>query len=164
MPLRWHADGFACLAWPEVGAEYTDRRAAFLRRVFEAAERIRLHTQDVRIEQWQCDLRVADSRVTIRRSLEGPERFRLLAELLVPDSEAVFACALRAGARSVVPSVLALRGACAGSLVDPFGNAWNVGRLVADSGADERCGADRGPTCVQSASAEAGAAWLLSPR
>ncbi len=164
MPLRWLSDGFACLAWPEIGAEHPDRRAAFLTRVFEAAERIRLHAQEGRTAQWQCELRVADSRVIIRRSREGPERSRLLAQLLVPDSEAVFACALRAGASSVVPSEYARHGTCAGTLIDPFGNAWSIAKLVEESSAGEGRSSVRGKPDQQPGSVQASATWLLLPR
>jgi PhnB protein len=128
MLLRSTADeSFSAL--PESDPEYLDRRGDFLKRVFEAAEKIRLQMQDGTIGPWQCELRIGDSRVSIGQSQDGAGPRRLLAHMLVPDTEVVFACALQAGATEVMSSDGSLTGTRGGSLIDPFGNAWSIATL-----------------------------------
>jgi PhnB protein len=128
LALRSLSDGPGS-SLPELGVECVDRRDPFLRRVFEAAEKIRLHMQEGTIAQWQCELRIGDSHVSIGQSLEGPEPRRLLAQLFVADSAAVFARAVEAGAKAVVSVDDPLLGASIGRLIDPFGNVWIIRAL-----------------------------------
>jgi PhnB protein len=128
MPLRSLSEGLDT-ARVEICVDRTGIRADFLMRVFEAAERIRLHMRDDKSAEWHCELRIGDSRVRIGQTVAAAEPLRLLAQLFVPDSEAVFACAARAGARVVMPLDCARFGTRRGSLIDSFGNAWLIAAL-----------------------------------
>ena len=110
----------------DMDVERADLRGDFLRRVFGAAERIRLHMELGTAVHCQCELRIGDSVVHIFQSSEGPPPCPLLGQLIVRDSEAMFARAMEAGACAVVEINDTLLGTRAGRLIDPFGNAWTI--------------------------------------
>jgi uncharacterized glyoxalase superfamily protein PhnB len=110
----------------EIDAGCPDLRGDFLRRVFEAAERIRLHVELGTAAQFQCELWIGDSVVRIAQSAEGPPPCPLLGHLIVRDSDAMFARAVEVGASAVVPIDDTRSGRRGRRLIDPFGNGWII--------------------------------------
>jgi uncharacterized glyoxalase superfamily protein PhnB len=94
----------------------------FLKRVFEAAQRIRLHVELGTTNHWQCELRIGDTLVRIVQTSERPP-CTLLGQLIVRDSDAMFTRAVEAGACAVVPNNDASPDR---RVIDPFGTTWVV--------------------------------------
>lgn len=95
----------------------------FLKRVFDAAQRIRLHAELETTVHWQCEMYIGDSLVRIVRTSEGPPTGPLLGHLIVGDSDAMLARAVEAGASAVLPGNDLFPDK---HLIDPFGNVWVV--------------------------------------
>jgi PhnB protein len=114
--------------WLPVG----DPRAAiaFYRAAFGAAERYRLEGDGGTVEVAQIAVGAAD--IWLQREPGAPSTVRPGAGrliLTVADPDAVFACALAAGATEVFP-VGEGHGWRLGRLIDPFGHEWEVGRRL----------------------------------
>jgi uncharacterized glyoxalase superfamily protein PhnB len=107
----------------DIDSERPRRPVDFLKRVFEAAQRIRLHVELGTTNHWQCELRVGDTLVRIVNTSEGPPPCLLLGQLIVRDSDAMFARAVKAGACVVVPNNDA---SLDRRVIDPFGTTWVV--------------------------------------
>jgi PhnB protein len=107
----------------EIDSERAGLPVDFLKRVFEAAQRIRLHEELGSSNHWQCELRVGDTLVRIVKTSEGPPPCLLLGQLIVRDSDAMFARAVKAGACVVVPNNDA---SLDRRVIDPFGTTWVV--------------------------------------
>lgn len=109
-----------------------DPRAAiaFYRAAFGAVERYRLEGEGGAVEVAQVAAGAAD--IWLQREPDAartgrPGAGRLI--LTVADPDAVFACALAAGATEVFP-VAEGHGWRLGRLIDPFGHEWEVGRRL----------------------------------
>jgi len=109
-----------------------DPRAAiaFYRAAFGAVERYRLEGEGGAVEVAQVAAGAAD--IWLQREPDAartgrPGAGRLI--LTVADPDAVFACALAAGATEVFP-VGEGHGWRLGRLIDPFGHEWEVGRRL----------------------------------
>ena len=126
MKFRHYLEGLHAPT-PPVMCERTDRLVNLLERAFEAAEKIRL-TRQVGATM-HIELRIGESRISIAQPAEGWPAHSLLARLAVPDSDAVFARALEAGATEVTPMTDRVRGGREGRIVDPFGNVWTIATM-----------------------------------
>jgi len=109
-----------------------DPRAAiaFYRAAFGAVERYRLEGEGGAVEVAQVAAGAAD--IWLQREPDAartgrPGAGRLI--LTVADPDAVFACALAAGATEVFPVGVG-HGWRLGRLIDPFGHEWEVGRRL----------------------------------
>jgi PhnB protein len=61
--------------------------------------------------------------------MEGWMLHPLLAQIHVADSDAVFARAIGAGAKEIMPMTDMFFGAREGRVLDPFGNTWTISTL-----------------------------------
>jgi PhnB protein len=103
---------------------------AFYRAAFGAVERYRLEGDGGTVEVAQVAAGAADIWLQREPDAAGtgcPGAGRLI--LTVADPDAVFACALAAGASEVFP-VGEGHGWRLGRLIDPFGHEWEVGRRL----------------------------------
>ena len=86
---------------PNTIVDDVDEAIAFYQKVFGAEEVMRLRTPDGRTVH--CELQVGDSRLNLAGAMDGWPAHPLLAQLFVPDSDAVFDLAVKAGAKVVAP-------------------------------------------------------------
>jgi uncharacterized glyoxalase superfamily protein PhnB len=92
-----------------------------------------------------CELRIGDSVVMLADQMDmGPLRTpaqlgasTVSLTLFVPDADAVFAQAARAGATVVMPLQDMFWGDRWGTLKDPFGHVWSIGTHKEDVPPDE---------------------------
>jgi len=96
----------------------------FYKRVFGAQEKVRLTTPNGKVVH--CELQIGDSRLNLAEAMEGWPLHGLLAQVYVPDSDSVFARAIEAGAKEVMPVTDMFFGAREGRVLDPFGNTWTI--------------------------------------
>jgi PhnB protein len=116
---------YALAPWLSVNGSL--RALSFYKEAFEAVENYRLDIPDGVIamlsihgaEFWIAD---ASSEYDMNH---GGGIVRMI--LMVPDPDAVFSLAIRAGSRSIYP-VAEQHGWRVGRLVDPFGHHWEIGR------------------------------------
>lgn len=78
-----------------------DATVSFYKRAFGAEEILRLSTPDGKVVH--CELKFGDSRVNLGESMDGWPEHTLLAQMFVADSDAVFAQAVKKGAKALSP-------------------------------------------------------------
>jgi len=126
MSVHFIPEGFHTIT-PNTIVENAAEAIAFYQRVFDAKEKVRLTMPGGKIVH--CELQIGDSRVNLAEAMEGWPLHALLAQIYVPDSDAVFARALGAGAKEVMPVSDMFFGAREGRVLDPFGNTWTISTL-----------------------------------
>jgi PhnB protein len=92
--------GFHTIA-PNIIVKSADAAVSFYKRAFGAEEILRLSTPDGKVVR--CELKFGDSRVNLGKSMDGWPEHKLLAQIFVADSDAVFAQAVMAGAKALSP-------------------------------------------------------------
>ena len=110
----------------------------FYVRAFGAIEQFRLHMPDGKIIH-AC-VQIGDSQLFLVDAMPeygalGPDVLKgtpVTIHLQVPDADAVFACALAAGATVAMPLADQFWGDRYGKLTDPFGHHWSVATHVRD--------------------------------
>jgi PhnB protein len=122
--------------WHTVTPAITVRNAAaaidFYKRVFEAEELTRMTSPDGKVAH--CELKIGDSMIMLNDEFphgnaQSPETLGGTAGglmLYVPDVDAVFDRAVKAGAQSRQPVADMFWGDRYGNLVDPFGQVWAI--------------------------------------
>jgi len=126
MSVHFIPEGFHTIT-PNTIVENAAEAIDFYQRVFDAKEKVRLTMPGGKIVH--CELQIGDSRVNLADAMEGWPLHALLAQIYVPDSDAVFARALGAGAKQVMPVSDMFFGAREGRVLDPFGNTWTISTL-----------------------------------
>lgn len=104
---------------PNTIVENAAQAIEFYTRVFDAREKARLTMPDGKIVH--AELQIGDSRLNLAEVMDGWPLHALLAQLYVEDSDAVFARAIAAGAKEIVPLTDMFFGAREGRVLDPFG-------------------------------------------
>jgi PhnB protein len=79
-----------------------------------------------------CSVQIGDSKINIGESMEGWPEQPLLAQVYVPDSDAVFALAIKEGAKELSPVSDTFFGFREGRVLDPFGNTWTISTQKAE--------------------------------
>jgi PhnB protein len=115
--------GFHTIA-PNIIVESVDAAVSFYKRAFGAEEILRLSMPDGKVVH--CELKFGDSRVNLGESMEGWPEHTLLAQIFVADSDAVFAQAVKAGAKALSPMTDMFFGTREGRVLDPFGSTWTI--------------------------------------
>lgn len=126
MSVHFIPEGFHTIT-PNTIVENAAEAIDFYQRVFDAKEKVRLTLPNGKVVH--CELQIGDSRVNLAEAMEGWPLHALLAQIYVPDSDAVFARALGAGAKEVMPVSDMFFGAREGRVLDPFGNTWTISTL-----------------------------------
>jgi PhnB protein len=116
-------EGFHTIT-PNIIVEDAKKAIEFLRAAFRAEEVARLTLPDGKIVH--CELQIGDSRLNLAEPMEGWPARGLLAQLHVANSDEVFARAIAAGAKEVMPMTDMFFGSREGRVSDPFGNTWTI--------------------------------------
>jgi PhnB protein len=119
-------DGFHTIT-PNAIVTDAAQAITYYKLVFGAQEKARLTLPDGKIVH--CELEIGDSRFNLAEAMEGWMLHPLLAQIYVADSDAVFARAIGAGAKEVMPVTDMFFGAREGRVLDPFGNTWTISTL-----------------------------------
>ena len=109
---------------PNIIVKSVDAAVSFYKRAFGAEEILRLSMPDGKVVH--CELKFGDSRVNLGESMEGWPEHNLLAQIFVADSDAVFAQAVKAGAKELSPMTDMFFGSHEGRVLDPFGSTWTI--------------------------------------
>lgn len=96
----------------------------FYKRAFGAREVMRLPMPDGGVGH--AELKIGDSIIMLASGGEQWPGTSSLTCLYVEDCDAVFACALEAGAKVLEPVADKFYGDRAGSIEDPFGQRWSI--------------------------------------
>ena len=109
----------------------------FYKRAFGAEEVVRMPTRDGRV--MHAEIRIGDSMVMLADSLPefggskpAPEGVGPALHLYVPDADAAFERAVKAGCKPAMPPTDMFWGDRFGKVVDPFGLAWTIAHHVRD--------------------------------
>jgi PhnB protein len=119
------------------------RAIAFYQEAFGATELYRMPSPDGRIGH--AEIQIGDSRIMLadehpEMGFVGPQtRGGTTVSLMVyvENVDAVFARALKAGAKEQRPVADQFYGDRTGSLEDPFGHVWHIGTHIEDVSAEE---------------------------
>lgn len=129
MPAKPIPDGFHTVT-PYLNVEGADAFISFLQQVFDAEQLFRMDAPDGTIGHAQ--VRIGDSIVMIsEKCAEWPASPGSLY-LYVPDTDAVYAKALDAGATSVMAPADQFYGDRNAGVRDPYGNVWWIGTHIED--------------------------------
>lgn len=107
------------------------RALEFYKKAFNATETVRLEGPDGKI--MHAEMRIGDSNMMLGEEcpdIASPSTLGGAAvsiHLYVPDADAVFNQAIKAGATEKKPMADQFFGDRMGSLVDPFGHTWSIG-------------------------------------
>jgi PhnB protein len=126
--------GFHTIA-PNIIVKSVDAAVSFYKQAFGAEEILRLSMPDGRVTH--CELRIGDSRVNLGEAMEGWPEHTLLAQIFVADSDAVFAQAVKAGAKELSPMTDMFFGSREGRVLDPFGSTWTISTHTENVSAEE---------------------------
>lgn len=123
MPVRGIPEGFHTIT-PNTIVDNAEQAISFYKEAFGAEEKVRLTMTDGKIAH--CELQIGDSRLNLADAMDGWPVHALLAQIFVPDSDAVFARAVNAGATAISPMTDMFFGSREGRVRDPFGNTWTI--------------------------------------
>ncbi len=123
MSVRPIPEGFHTIT-PNTIVENAKNAIAFYEKAFGAEEKVRLTLPDGRIAH--SELQIGDSRLNLADAMDGWPVHGLLAQIHVPDSDAMFKRAVDAGAKVSMPMTDMFFGTREGRVVDPFGNTWTI--------------------------------------
>jgi PhnB protein len=126
MTAPWLPDGFHTVT-PNIIAEDSEQAIDFLKRAFGATENYRLTLSDGTVTH--CELRIGNSVVNLGTAMEGWPAHGLVAQIFVEAPDALFECAVQAGATVTMPMTDMFFGIREGRLSDPFGNVWIIATL-----------------------------------
>jgi PhnB protein len=123
MSVKAVPEGFHTIT-PNIIVNDGQAAIAFLTRAFGAEEKVRLTMPGGKIAH--CELQIGDSRINLGDAMEGWPPHPLLAQIFVEDSDALFARAVAAGAKVIMPMTDMFFGTREGRISDPFGNTWTI--------------------------------------
>jgi len=95
----------------------------FYKKAFGAQERVRMPTPDGKVAH--AELQIGDSVVMLSEALQEPVTSASIY-LYVPNADAMFDRAVKAGAQSTMPLADMFWGDRYGRLTDPFGVRWGI--------------------------------------
>lgn len=111
---------------PNTIVDNAGQAITFYKEAFGAEEKVRLTMPDGKIAH--CELQIGDSRLNLADAMDGWPVHALLAQIFVPDSDAVFARAVSVGATVISPVTDMFFGSREGRVRDSFGNTWTISR------------------------------------
>jgi PhnB protein len=120
---------------PNIILRSVDAAVAFYQQAFGAEEILRLSMPDGKVVH--CELKFGDSLVNLGESMEGWPEHSLLAQIFVADSDAVFAQAVKAGAKALSPMTNMFFASREGRVLDPFGCTWTISTHKEDVSVEE---------------------------
>lgn len=129
---------------PYLSVDGAAKAIAFYSDILGATEHVRMDGPDGKIGH--AELKIGDSVVMLADSFDGAESAPTPVALggspvtlmvYVEDVDDVFARALKAGAKEIVPVQDQFYGDRSGQFEDPFGHRWNVASHVEDVSPEE---------------------------
>ena len=126
MNAPWMPSGFHTVT-PNIVVDDAENAVRFLKNAFGFEESYRLTTSTGKIAH--CELRLGDSIVNLGESMDGFPSTRLMAQIYVEDSDALFRRSVAAGAKVLMPMTEMFFGSREGRVEDPFGNMWTIATL-----------------------------------
>jgi PhnB protein len=126
MNESWIPTGFRTVT-PNIIVDNAEEAIDFLKRALGATEQYRLTMSNGKVAH--CELKLGDSVVNLGESMDGWPAHGLIAQIYVPDSDALFEQAVGAGATVVMPMTDMFFGSREGRIQDPFGNVWTIATL-----------------------------------
>ena len=106
----------------------------FYKKAFGAQERFRMPTPDGKVAH--AELQIGDSVVMLSEALQEPVTSASIY-LYVPNADATFDRAVKAGAQSTMPLTDMFWGDRFGRVTDPFGVRWGIATHKEDLSPDE---------------------------
>jgi|SRR5215469_1992347 len=123
-------EGFHAVT-PYIAVEGASKMIDFLKHAFGAVETMRADTGEGRIAH--AEVRIEGSMLELGDPSGGNEPNPTALWLFVPDADAAYECAIKAGASSIHEPVDQDYGDREGSVKDPFGNHWYIGTHRVDA-------------------------------
>ncbi len=120
---------------PYLMVEDAARQIEFMTRAFDAIEMGRFATPDGRV--MHAEVRIGDSVVMLGEAGGEHRPMPSMLHLFVPDTDAVYASAIGAGATSLREPANQFYGDRTGGVVDSQGNQWWISTHVEDVSPDE---------------------------
>ncbi len=113
----------------------------FYQEAFGAKELMRMMSPDGR-GIWHAEMRIGDSVIYLNDAMDRPAPSRenpssTMIWLYVPDCDAVFERAIKAGATAAMPMDDMFWGDRSGMVIDPFGMPWGISTHVKDLSEEE---------------------------
>jgi PhnB protein len=124
---RYKPEGFSTVT-PYLIVTGADRLIEFLKTTFEAQEKLRVPTDDGKI--MHAEVRIGDSPVELADSTDRYPPMRASLHVYVPDCDAVYARAIKAGGTVINEPMDQPYGERSGGVLDPFGNQWWIATLL----------------------------------
>jgi PhnB protein len=112
---------------PNIIANDAEQAVTFLQAAFGFTENFRLTLSDGKLTH--VEMQLGDSIVNLGESMEGWPAHGLVAQIYVEDSDALFARAINAGAKELMPMTDMFFGTREGRVADPWGNIWTIATL-----------------------------------
>src|SRR5262245_10665572 len=109
--------------------ENANKAIEFYRQAFGAKERFRMPTPDGRIAH--AEIQIGDSILMVTDAIQEPVTSTSIY-LYVPDVDAVYARAVKAGAKAAMPVTDMFWGDRFGRVTDPFGIRWQIATHTED--------------------------------
>ena len=122
-PVHYKPEGFHSVT-PYLVVQGADRLIEFLKQAFEAAEIYCGRNPDGRINHAQ--FRIGDSMIELAEGNDQWQPMPCALHLYVPDADAVYHRALKAGATSLMEVADQSYGDHSGGVTDPSGNQWFI--------------------------------------
>jgi uncharacterized glyoxalase superfamily protein PhnB len=124
---QYRPEGFSTVT-PYLVVNGADKLIDFLKAAFEAEEKLRVPTEDGKI--MHAEVRIGDSVIELGDANERYSAMPVSLHVYVPDSDAVYARAIKAGGTSIDPVMDKPYGERSGGVLDPCGNQWWIATLT----------------------------------
>ena len=129
MTTKYIPDGYHSIT-PSICIDGAQKFVAFLKEVFGAKERMRMHGPGGKI--MHAEFAIGDSAIMLADTMPGwPAKSNSLY-VYVEDVDAAYQRAIKAGAKSVQEPANQFWGDRSASVTDPFGNSWGIATHVED--------------------------------
>ena len=124
---QYKPEGFSTVT-PYLVVDGADKLINFLKAAFQAEEKLRVPTDDGKIRH--AEVRLGDSVIELADANEryGPTQVSL--HIYVPDCDAVYTRAIKAGGTSIDELADKSHGERSGGVLDPCGNQWWIATLI----------------------------------
>jgi uncharacterized glyoxalase superfamily protein PhnB len=115
---------------PFILVKHADRVIDFLQRAFGASEIYRLKHEDGTV--WHAQVKIDDSMIMLGDVQDQYPSMPSSIFLYLPDADAAYQSALKAGGISIMPPEDQFYGDRSGGVRDPVGNMWWIGTHIED--------------------------------
>ena len=122
-PVNYKPEGFHSVT-PYLVVQGADRLIDFLKQAFEAVEIYCSRNPDGRINHAQ--FQIGDSMIELAEGNDQWKPMPCALHLYVPDADAVYHRAIKAGARTLMEPADQVYGDRSGGVTDPSGNQWFI--------------------------------------